>query len=68
MPGLTYEQEYHRWISFYSDLISGLDGAARDQLLKADSDSQKSPRPVTNSLLRVLDKVFYTQGGGRGLG
>ena len=68
MSGLTYIQEYQRWIDFYGDLIAGLSTAARKRLIRVDFDSQPKHYRVKNSLLRILDKVFYYQGGGRGLG
>jgi len=68
MQDLSYTREYERWINFYSDLIFGLGPDNRERLVKADYDSQPASYRVTNSSLRVLDKVFYWQGGGRGLG
>jgi len=68
MMGLTYVKEYERWIGFYSDLISGLSHAGRETLIRADHDSQAPAHRISNSLLRVLDKAFYVQGGGSGLG
>lgn len=68
MNGLTYAAEYPRWIGFYSDLIAGLSPNQRDRLLRDDFDSQTQAYRIENSLLRVLDKVFYGQGGGTGLG
>lgn len=69
MGGLTYVEEYARWVSFFSDLVAGLSGVDRDRLLRADHDSQpRRPSPPRNSLLRVLDKAFYTEGGGSGMG
>jgi hypothetical protein len=68
MAGLTYVQEYERWIGFYSDLISALAPGDRETLMRADHDSQSPAYRVSNSLLRVLDKVFYIQGGGSGVG
>ena len=40
----------------------------RDRLLREDHDSQMPAYRIRNSLLRILDKVFYWQGGGSGLG
>lgn len=68
MNGLEYGQEYRRWIHFYSDLIGGLVDQERETLLRADFDSQIPSYRIKNSLLRVLDKVLYAQGGGNGLG
>jgi len=68
MGGLTYAAEYPRWITFYSDLIVGLVPRDRERLLREDHDSQIPSYRIKNSLLRILDKVFYTQGGGSGLG
>ena len=62
---LCYVEEYGRWVRFYSDLIAGLGGPDRERLLKADYDSQLGwLTAVENSLLRVLDKVLWSQGGG----
>jgi hypothetical protein len=68
MNGLAYEDEYPRWIHFYSDLVADLAPNERESLLRADFDSQFPSYRIKNSLLRVLDKVFYAQGGGSGLG
>ena len=64
MQGLTYVKEYRRWITFYSDLLWSLDADAFERLRRADHDSQLREYRVKNSLLRILDKVFYVQGGG----
>jgi len=63
-----YIWEYERWIRFYSDLITSLGPAERERLKRADRESQSPDHRVENSLLRILDKVFYYQGGGRGMG
>lgn len=68
MNGLTYADEYPRWIYFYSDLISGLRERDRERLLREDFNSQIPAYRIKNTLLRILDKVFYLQGGGSGLG
>ena len=68
MGDLTYIEEYQRWIHFYSDLIAGLTIDQRKMLVDADRDSQNSVDKMDNSLLRILDKVFYFKGGGRGMG
>jgi|GEM_PF-1685827 len=68
MGGLTYPEEYERWITFYSDLIAGLSPSDRERLCRDDYDSQPHAFRIKNSLLRILDKVFYVQGGGSGLG
>ncbi len=68
MGNLSYIQEYERWIYFYSDLIAGLPRDQRNQLVCADYKSQKCLEPTENSLLRILDKYFYYEGGGRGMG
>jgi len=55
--------EYKRWVFFYSDLIRSLEGAgAVPALLEADSASQIEGLTVDNTLLRILDKVFYWKG------
>ena len=68
MTGLTYLEEYERWINFYSDLIVGLRSHDRERLVQVDFDTQPPSYRIENSLLRILDKVFYHQGGGRSLG
>lgn len=68
MNGITYVTEYGRWIGFYSELIRSLGVADRTSLLDADFSTQPKSTAVKNSLLRVLDKVFYTLGGGTGVG
>ena len=68
MAGLTYIDEYSRWIWFYSDLINDLPQSDRHRFLREDCDSQPPTYRIKNSLLRILDKVFYVQGGGTGLG
>ena len=64
MGGLTYIQEYGRWITFYSDLLHGLGANTAERLQRVDHDTQLPQYRVTNSMLRILDKVFYVQGGG----
>jgi hypothetical protein len=64
MQGLTYVEEYRRWVMFYSDLLYSLGTEDSEQLRRADRDSQVRQYRVENSLLRILDKVFYVQGGG----
>lgn len=68
MNGLSYLQEYERWIIFYAEVIAGLAGSDRELLCRVDYDSQPPECRVEHSLLRILDKVFYVQGGGSGLG
>jgi len=63
---LPWQEEYPRWITFYSELIGSLAADERERLLHADRDSQPAPDPCENSLLRVLDKVFYTLGSAPG--
>jgi len=59
---LPWQEDYPRWITFYSQLIGALAPPDRERLLRADRDSQPEPDPCENSLLRVLDKVFYSLG------
>ena len=66
--GLSPVKEYPLWIRFYSELIRMLSPSQRESLLSWDNESQSWETRVENSLLRVLDKVFYIQGGGTGLG
>jgi hypothetical protein len=54
---------YHRWIKFYGSLIGALsrsDGASR--LEQQDRESLPAEFARSNSLLRILDKVFYMRG------
>ena len=59
---------YRLWIDFYSDLIRALKRRGDDRLLlDADRESLKSLAPefyMENTLLRVLDKVFWHGGKG----
>ena len=64
MQGLTYIKEYGRWITFYHDLLRDLERDDTERLRRADHDSQVPEYRVGNSVLRILDKVFYVQGGG----
>lgn len=68
MNGLTYIREYERWVHFYSDLLVSLGDKGKEVLKQADWDSQPQDYRKKNSLLRILDKVFYGQGGGSGQG
>jgi hypothetical protein len=68
MAGLAYVDEYSRWILFYADLIRGLSKEARDALQQADYHSLPRGYRIENSILRMLDKVFYIRGGGTGVG
>jgi len=67
-PGERVDREedrvhnYGRWISFYSVLIGALTPDERKRLLAADQESPWPQFRRTNSLLRVLDKVFYRRG------
>lgn len=65
MGGLTYIEEYKRWIDFYRDLLNSLSRAECDRLLAADKESQEDTNAalaIKNTLLRVLDKKFYQNG------
>lgn len=64
----SIQDDYRRWICFYSDLVHGLSSFERERLLRVDYDSQHPTYRVKHSLLRVLDKVFYRLGGGSGQG
>lgn len=59
---LPWQEDYPRWIAFYSQLIGSLAPRDRERLMRADRDSQPEPDPCENSLLRVLDKAFYALG------
>jgi len=54
--------DYERWIYFYSKLMNSIRDADIAALLKADSRSRHSQLVQKNSLLRVLDKIFYIEG------
>lgn len=68
MNDLTYICEYERWVHFYSDLLVSLADEDKEVLRQTDWDSQPQDYRRKNSLLRILDKVFYGQGGGSGQG
>ncbi len=58
-----WESDYPRWIHFYGrQLLPSLDPAARTRLIQADIHSQAGGTPLRNTLLRVLDKLFYQLG------
>lgn len=61
------EEDYPRWIHFYSEVISGLTEAQRAELLEVDAATQPVPAyAVNNTLLRVLDKYLYWEGRKKG--
>ena len=65
---VTREQcagDYGRWIRFYANLIKSLRAEDRQALIAADRGSQPSRFRISNSLLRVLDKVFFLRGNDR---
>jgi len=56
-------RDYWRWVLFYSDLIRELSERGQDRvLLEADRRSLAGEFRLENTLLRVLDKVFYVRG------
>lgn len=55
-------EDYPLWIEFYSRLLRSLDPQEREDLLAIDYDTQPRGEHCENSLLRVLDKVFYWWG------
>lgn len=59
----TYVEEYGRWLAFYSQIMGALTRADRERLLAADRESLPPAFTLENSLLRVLDKVFWYRGG-----
>ena len=63
MWGETYLEEYHRWITFYSELVRGLSPQEQERLTRADFDNQYPALRVRHSLLRTLDLVFYARRG-----
>jgi len=65
MGGLTYIDEYKRWVDFYSDLLNSLSSPECDNLLAIDTQSQENSNSalgIRNTLVRVLDKIFYQTG------
>lgn len=60
--------DYGRWLWFYSDAIRSLSDQDRSALIEADQASLLPAYRVENTLLRILDKGFYTRGGGTALG
>ncbi|MBN2375083.1 MAG: hypothetical protein JXD22_01685 [Sedimentisphaerales bacterium] len=65
MGRLSYLDEYERWIYFYSDLLNSMAEANYKELIAIDKQTQNSTSKiftVENSLLRILDKVFYILG------
>ncbi len=59
-------EKYSGWINFYNRLLNELTPEACDRLLNADQESQQETCPsftIMNSLLRILDKVFYMNRG-----
>jgi hypothetical protein len=67
----NWTQVYSAWVHFYSDLLDYLDAHDYVQILvEADNNTQANTNPallVDNSLLRILDKVFYMNRGERTL-
>jgi len=62
MGGRSYIEEYRRWMDFYSALLKALKPEDRERLLAAERDSLPAQFRIQNSLLRILDKVFYFRG------
>jgi len=65
MGNRTYLDEYGRWVYFYSDLLRSLSKEDCEKLLAEDEKSQNETNPsltIKNTLLRVLDKIFYQEG------
>jgi hypothetical protein len=54
--------EYRRWVEFYGTLIRALPAEAAERLRKQDWESLTGAFQRKNSLLRILDKVFYMRG------
>jgi hypothetical protein len=66
MDRLSYIEEYERWVYFYSDLLNSLSNDHCNRILYADRESQQntnSALAIENTVLRVLDKKFYQDGG-----
>ena len=58
-------EDYGKWARFYSNLLNNLSPDDKRRLAEEDERSQKNTGSgffVKNSLLRILDKVFYMRG------
>jgi len=55
-------EEYRDWVRFYGWLLSRLTHEERKRLKEEDADSLPKPLHRDNTLLRILDKVFYIRG------
>ncbi|MGC8552370.1 MAG: hypothetical protein ACP5O7_05830 [Phycisphaerae bacterium] len=62
IPSASHCGDYSKWVEFYSYLIKNLGHDKRELLFKADYRSQPGDCKISNSLLRILDKVFYMRG------
>lgn len=65
-PNLSTVEKYRGWIDYYNRLLNQLSQNDCERLLKVDKESQRETCPsltITNSLLRILDKVFYMNRG-----
>ena len=59
------ENDYSKWIRFYSSVIGNISKADREELINFDRTIQEdtdSRLCITNTLLRILDKYFYFEG------
>ncbi|HUT62210.1 MAG TPA: hypothetical protein VNA25_30595 [Phycisphaerae bacterium] len=63
---LNLLDDYRTWIRFYSAFIGTLCPEQRDQLRELDWSTLPVPYRGENSLLRILDKVFYAYDRGMG--
>jgi len=55
-------KDYKKWVYFYSDLLNSLTTEEKQKLIKIDKITQPKNYYIKNSLLRILDKIFYTWG------
>ena len=57
-----WQSDYKKWVYFYSDLLNSLTTEEKQKLIKIDKITQPKNYYIKNSLLRILDKIFYTWG------
>lgn len=60
----AYLEDYERWVFFYSDLLWSLSEGEVKELMAADAVSPHRKLIRSNSLLRILDKVFFMDDNG----
>jgi len=62
VPAESYVKEYRDWVRFYGRLLRCLTPDDRERLKATDADSLPKPFHRDDTLLRILDKVFYIRG------